>query len=105
MLGNVLPPGRLCASCCTPDLTRQIRCRSSSGGSRPCGTVYSDSYRLSTLSISSQGKSKRTAHMRLRLNRFNFVPCLFGVVITMLLGNVHAQKTSVPAAFSFDVYG
>ncbi len=37
--------------------------------------------------------------MKLRLNHFNFIPCLFGVVIAMLLGNVQAQKASIPAAF------
>ena len=43
--------------------------------------------------------------MKLRLNHFNFAPCLFGIVIALLPGKVHAQKASAPAAFSFDVYG
>jgi hypothetical protein len=42
--------------------------------------------------------------MKLRLNHFNFILCLFSVVIAVLPGSVHAQK-SAPAAFSFDVYG
>ncbi len=43
--------------------------------------------------------------MELRLNHFNFIPCMFGVVIALLAGNLQAQKASAPAAFSFDVYG
>jgi hypothetical protein len=43
--------------------------------------------------------------MKLRLNHFNFVPCLFGIAIALVPGDVHAQKPSAPAAFSFDVYG
>jgi hypothetical protein len=43
--------------------------------------------------------------MKLRLSHFSFIPCVFGLAIALLPGNAHAQKTSAPAAFSFDVYG
>jgi hypothetical protein len=31
--------------------------------------------------------------------------CVVGIALAMLVGGVHAQKASAPAAFSFDVYG
>ena len=43
--------------------------------------------------------------MKLRLNHFNFIPCVLSVAIALLPENLHAQKASAPAAFSFDVYG
>jgi hypothetical protein len=43
--------------------------------------------------------------MKLRLNHFNVVPCLFGIAIALLSGNAHAQKASSPSPFSFAVYG
>jgi hypothetical protein len=43
--------------------------------------------------------------MKPALNHLKFVTCVVGVTLAMLAGNVHAQKTSAPAGFSFDVYG
>ncbi|HLW88248.1 MAG TPA: metallophosphoesterase [Terriglobales bacterium] len=43
--------------------------------------------------------------MNLALNHCKSVTCVVTVVFAMLTGNVHAQKASAPAAFSFDVYG
>ena len=40
-----------------------------------------------------------------RLDNLKAVLCLFGITLVALIGNVHAQKASAPAAFSFDVYG
>ena len=43
--------------------------------------------------------------MKPRLNRLKAVARVVGIAVAMLPGNVHAQKASAPAAFSFDVYG
>jgi hypothetical protein len=43
--------------------------------------------------------------MKLALNHLKSVTCVVAVTLAMLAGNVHAQKASAPAAFSFDVYG
>jgi hypothetical protein len=43
--------------------------------------------------------------MTRKSNLFKFATCVVGIVLPVLAGNVHAQKASAPAAFSFDVYG
>jgi hypothetical protein len=43
--------------------------------------------------------------MKSLLTNLKAAACLVGIALAMLTGNVHAQKVSAPAAFSFDVYG
>ena len=43
--------------------------------------------------------------MKRKSNLLKLATCIVGIVLAMLAGNVHAQKASAPAAFSFDVYG